>query len=431
MDEYFCTKCGAILNYQSGFTPDCSAWRCTECGQMLMDDDVYDGDKYEGVAWFCDECGVLLNKQDGFSDSYGSWTCTECGYNNSTTEDDIINNDAGPECPSCGGYLNKQFCFGGYENDWECTECGARLHREYSFDEFSIAEESEEDDDMDNDDYPEDEINEFECPGCGALLNEQDEFDNEENEWICTECGVRLHHDYSLEIYDIVNEDCYENDADNESLNDKEILSKPINNNEENSMSKNNIQRNEEKGNSIVEKIKRIALLIFNGKKIKVGINSEDIIGKNVNEAVRIFKDKGFSNVEEQAIQDIYIDNVKKVGEVERVILDDKINFFEKEMFPYDSKIIITYHTKKKIAFPFSSKQLHRRNHKELRKELEELGFTNIKEKAINDLITGWIVKDGSIEEVSVNYSNSYKKGKVCEYDAEIVIKYHTFSKKR
>lgn len=58
-----------------------------------MDGDIYDGDKYEGIAWFCDSCGVLLNKQDGFSDIYGSWTCAECGYNNSITEDDIIDNN--------------------------------------------------------------------------------------------------------------------------------------------------------------------------------------------------------------------------------------------------------------------------------------------------------------------------------------------------
>ena len=118
MDEYFCPKCGSILNNQAGFSPDCGAWTCTDCGEMLMDDDVYDGDEYEGVAWFCDSCGVLLNRQDGFSDSYGSWTCTECGHNNGTTEDDIINNDDGPECPNCGSALKDQLGFCGYEDDW-------------------------------------------------------------------------------------------------------------------------------------------------------------------------------------------------------------------------------------------------------------------------------------------------------------------------
>ncbi|GET11910.1 hypothetical protein SN811_04100 [Ligilactobacillus agilis] len=43
MDEYFCPKCGAILNDQYGFNPNGGTWRCTECGELLMDDDVYDG----------------------------------------------------------------------------------------------------------------------------------------------------------------------------------------------------------------------------------------------------------------------------------------------------------------------------------------------------------------------------------------------------
>ena len=84
MDEYFCPNCGATLNDQPGFNPDGGTWTCTACGKLLMDDDVYDGDTYKGVAWFCDKCGALLNTQSGFSDGYGSWTCTECGHTNGT-----------------------------------------------------------------------------------------------------------------------------------------------------------------------------------------------------------------------------------------------------------------------------------------------------------------------------------------------------------
>ena len=69
MDEYFCSNCGATLNDQPGFNPDGGTWTCTACGKLLMEDDVYDGDTYKGVAWFCDKCGALLNRQSGFLDS--------------------------------------------------------------------------------------------------------------------------------------------------------------------------------------------------------------------------------------------------------------------------------------------------------------------------------------------------------------------------
>ena len=47
MDEYTCPKCGAILNNQKGFDPEYGAWRCLRCGQMIMDEDTYNGDLYE------------------------------------------------------------------------------------------------------------------------------------------------------------------------------------------------------------------------------------------------------------------------------------------------------------------------------------------------------------------------------------------------
>ena len=157
-EEYFCPHCGAILNDQTGFDPDRGTWTCTECGKMLMDDDVYNGDTYNGVAWFCDNCGALLNRQYGFSDSYGSWTCTECGHVNGTTDNDIINS---LKCPSCGAVLDIQSGFDKYDDNWECTECGAYLHHYYSDDEYEIVEtddeeisdaevESEEDDDSED-----------------------------------------------------------------------------------------------------------------------------------------------------------------------------------------------------------------------------------------------------------------------------------------
>lgn len=131
MDEYFCPNCQAILNDQWGFDSNDGTWTCTQCGQLLMDDDVYDGDNYEGVAWYCDKCGALLNRQYGFSDNYDFWTCTECRHTNGITEDDIIEGTRFG-CPNCYATLNNQLCFNQCLDDWECTECGTHLHHDSS-----------------------------------------------------------------------------------------------------------------------------------------------------------------------------------------------------------------------------------------------------------------------------------------------------------
>ena len=198
-DEYYCPNCGANLNDQYGFDPDKGTWTCTNCGEHLMDDDVYEGDTFEGVAWYCDDCGALLNRQDGFSDSYGSWTCTNCGHVNGTTEDDIIN--GGPECPSCGAKLKEQWSYNEWSNDHTCTDCGANLHRDYSSDDFEVVEEVEEDDSL-------------KCPNCSSRLKDQWGYSEYDDDWTCTECNTRLHHDYSSEEYEVVEE--AEDDDDSE-----------------------------------------------------------------------------------------------------------------------------------------------------------------------------------------------------------------------
>lgn len=104
-----------------------------------MDDDVYNGESFEGVAWCCDSCGALLNRQCGFSDSYGSWTCTECGHHNRISEDDIVSEEQIEfSCPNCGVVLDFQLGFNKYDDDWECSSCGAHLHHSYSDDEYTI-----------------------------------------------------------------------------------------------------------------------------------------------------------------------------------------------------------------------------------------------------------------------------------------------------
>ena len=87
---FYCPNCDAILSEQVGFDQNIGVWNCLKCGQLLMDEDLYDGDNFNGVLWYCDNCKELLNKQPGFSDSYGSWICSKCGYRNDITEDNII-----------------------------------------------------------------------------------------------------------------------------------------------------------------------------------------------------------------------------------------------------------------------------------------------------------------------------------------------------
>ena len=62
--------------------------------------------------------------------------------------------------------------------------------------------------------------------------------------------------------------------------------------------------------------------------------------------------------------------------------------------------------------------------------ELKSLGFTNIKVYREDDLINGWITKEGSVDSISIAGNNSFTATDSFYYDAEIIILVHTFEEK-
>ena len=70
------------------------------------------------------------------------------------------------------------------------------------------------------------------------------------------------------------------------------------------------------------------------------------------------------------------------------------------------------------------------KDYEEVREIFEKQGFTNIKLEAIEDLITGWLTKDGEVEDVSVGGDVNYLSDKWYPKDTEVVIRYHTFPSK-
>ena len=419
MDEYYCPNCGATLNDQFGFNPNQGTWTCAECGQRVMDDDVYCGNAFEGVEWRCDSCNALLNRQYGFSDTCGTWNCTECGHCNSIKEEEIVDGEELIRCPNCDGVLNKQLWYSEYCNDWECTFCGTKLHRDCTFDDYSI---------ITNKGKGEKYI---ECPNCGDDLTKQWNFDKYEDDWVCTECDAKLHHDCSDDEYEIIEEDEYIKNV-GEDCEDDDVfcdLSREHNDNR----SKKTISSQQHlylRPNKELRKT-RVKAFVFNHKKIQIGFDCTDFFGKNVFEVRVNLHNRAFNNIKAIPVYDIYVDSKYKEGEIEQVVIGGKSFFEASDFIPYDEEIIITYHKKKRITIPFSRQSMIRKNYVFVGDKFQELGFTKIYERPIKDLLTGWITKNGSVEKIYIANSDSFKKKSSYEYDVEIVIEYHTFQKER
>ena len=158
-----------------------------------------------------------------------------------------------------------------------------------------------------------------------------------------------------------------------------------------------------------------------------LNVSAAELIGKLYGDVIKILTENGFTNIVEVPVRDIYIDNCYALGTVDNVMIDGSNMFEQGEMFPYDVRIEVLFHLKKKIPFPFSQRQVKNQNCEVIFNELKNVGFIGIRTIAINDLITGWIVKVNSIEKVVIYKQERYKKGQLLDYDTEIDIYYHTF----
>lgn len=68
------------------------------------------------------------------------------------------------------------------------------------------------------------------------------------------------------------------------------------------------------------------------------------------------------------------------------------------------------------------------RDYEDVLDDLEDMGFDNIVFERKDDLITGILTPDGSIDSITINNSSSFDEDDVFCHDAEIVIVVHTFS---
>ena len=58
------------------------------------------------------------------------------------------------------------------------------------------------------------------------------------------------------------------------------------------------------------------------------------------------------------------------------------------------------------------------------------MGFSNIRLQRANDLVTGWISKEGTIKTITMNGRNDFSASDSFKYDTEIIIVVHTFKNK-
>ena len=85
---------------------------------------------------------------------------------------------------------------------------------------------------------------------------------------------------------------------------------------------------------------------------------------------------------------------------------------------------------KNEVKIPIDVKTFKGDDYEYVIQEFKNMGFKNVQSTAINDLVTGWIIKDGEVEKVSINGDSEFKEGDIFSKDSTVVVTYHTFKNK-
>jgi hypothetical protein len=363
-------------------------------------------------------------------------------------------------CPSCGAYLYDQdgFKLDGSLESWTCTECGTVVYAsdyENTYVDYESDDdgESDDDDEFDDDDESDDDdeyddylLREIEKDTIKKLLKiekkkgEITTFDIIENSipLVCYHInkifGGFISDDESSDAdYDEDDKDIDYNNTDNETnINDK-LMESP-----NNVFLQYFLMKNEKmyriKNRVLVISLIILALGIFGGykyieykKSIVVGVSSSDILGSNYEDIVEQLKGTGFTCVTTIAEGDLSIQEIDKEYEISSITIGKKDSFQAADKFPYDSKVIVSYHSVKNIEIPVSYNSVKDMSYSELETILTDAGFINIITEKDTDLITGWISKENSIKKVTVNGEEKFKENDTFRPDVEIIITYHAF----
>ena len=166
-------------------------------------------------------------------------------------------------------------------------------------------------------------------------------------------------------------------------------------------------------------------------KSIQVGYSSTELIGADYSSVLLLLHESGFTNIQESPINDLSILDQSKEGIVTEVAIRGTSSFSSSSRFPYDARILITYHLVADIDVPMSSKAAKKLDYQEVEMQFREAGFVNVRTEAVYDLLMGWITKDGAVESISVNGESTFSEYTSFRPDVEVVITYHTLSRNR
>ncbi len=173
-----------------------------------------------------------------------------------------------------------------------------------------------------------------------------------------------------------------------------------------------------------------ISILIINSvsnfsKEIEIGISSQSSYNKTYEMIAEQLATTGFTNITLLPLDDLSTDNKHLDNIVESISINGNTTFSENTDFPYDSEIIIYYHSIKLLNPPLNSKDIRGYDCSEVYRQFQQFGFVNIKIQPINMNKLEHFVNDGEIQVISINGQTEFNVHTELPFDSEIIITYY------
>lgn len=178
--------------------------------------------------------------------------------------------------------------------------------------------------------------------------------------------------------------------------------------------------------------------------EVKTPVESSELEGRNYEEVVKIFEEKGFTNIKTEAIHDLIFGWLTKDGEVEDVSIGGNVDYSSDKWVSANAEVIIRYHTfpendeeestppttvtpANTAAAPDDWTNLLEKHYEEVKKIFEDAGFTNITCMAHEIDFDENNVFEGSVVNIAVGENGeicTFAKGENWDKDIKIRIDY-------
>ncbi|MCL2298811.1 MAG: hypothetical protein FWC27_01535 [Firmicutes bacterium] len=169
-----------------------------------------------------------------------------------------------------------------------------------------------------------------------------------------------------------------------------------------------------------------VAVVVYYHDYATVPMAAESIVGMDCAQAVAALENVGFVNVNAVVSNTVLAEKLPENNTVELIDINGSSSFAQGDRFPKNAAIVIPYHVI--LLAPAAAGDYKGKNYADVIKDLADVGFVDIQTEVIDDLITGWLKKDGAVETVAIAGNAAFPKGTAFSRNAAIKVTFHTFS---